>query len=323
KKNNFPPLTKEQEDQIREYYRGCPDFSTIYNRVCTARSGVFYPNYMPDDLYYGYIEPYYVDREAARYIDNKTFYYSIFAGEKMPELIVMRQGTLWLGPDSMPIDRKKVIRYIQDSEGELVLKIAENSERGQGVYVLREGTKVEDFKNAVRHIKSDIVVQKLIKQHPVTAEFHPWSVNSFRVATFLKQDGPVVTAKCFRIGGSKSRTDNIATGGFFLGFDDDGITKDRGMIKNGGVIYEHPDLHTQFAGVKLPSVEKVFDMAKRLHLRVPKFRIVSWDIGVDDEGEAVLIEANLSLGEISGVQACSGPIFGDLTRDICKEVFDL
>jgi hypothetical protein len=51
------------------------------------------------------------------------------------------------------------------------------------------------------------------------------------------------------------------------------------------------------------------------------FRMISWDVAIDEQGEAVLIEANLTLGGISDVQMCSGPLFGRDTKKILDEVF--
>ena len=51
------------------------------------------------------------------------------------------------------------------------------------------------------------------------------------------------------------------------------------------------------------------------------FRLVAWDVTIDEQGEAVLIEANLTLGGINDVQMCSGPLFGKDTKKILDEVF--
>ena len=50
-------------------------------------------------------------------------------------------------------------------------------------------------------------------------------------------------------------------------------------------------------------------------------RLVSWDIAIDDGGEAVLIECNLTLGSCDNVQAVNGPYFGSFTRRILDEVY--
>jgi hypothetical protein len=55
---------------------------------------------------------------------------------------------------------------------------------------------------------------------------------------------------------------------------------------------------------------------------IPHFKLVSWDIAIDDTNEAVLIEANMRKGGIDIIQFNSGPIFGDLTERVLDEVFE-
>ena len=54
---------------------------------------------------------------------------------------------------------------------------------------------------------------------------------------------------------------------------------------------------------------------------MPHFRLVSWDISVDEAGDPVLIETNLNYGELEFHQLCNGPVFGEDTRQILDEVF--
>ena len=66
---------------------------------------------------------------------------------------------------------------------------------------------------------------------------------------------------------------------------------------------------------------QVCELVQKAHLCVPHFRLVSWDIAVNEKGEAVLIEANLSLGGIQNRQSIQGPIFGEDTKRILDEVY--
>ena len=54
---------------------------------------------------------------------------------------------------------------------------------------------------------------------------------------------------------------------------------------------------------------------------VPFTKLCSWDIAIRKDGIPVLIEANMTFGEIDFHQMCNGPILGDLTEDILNEVF--
>ena len=52
-----------------------------------------------------------------------------------------------------------------------------------------------------------------------------------------------------------------------------------------------------------------------MHLRVPYVRMISWDIALDDSDWPTLIEVNFA-GMIQLHEAVTGPLFGDLTKEI-------
>lgn len=54
---------------------------------------------------------------------------------------------------------------------------------------------------------------------------------------------------------------------------------------------------------------------------MPHFRLVSWDIAVDNENNPVLVECNLKFGQLDFHQLNNGPLFGDDTEIILDEVF--
>ena len=265
KQHHYPKLTDAQEEEIREYYSGCPKFDTIYHRVYYGRVGRVEPSYMPEELYYGYIEPYMVRRQAARYIDNKTYYGRMFDDIKQPETIVMRMGTVWYGSAALagkvrksgdggtrstdvciPIATNEVPAFLRAAGSEIVLKIAENSEEGAGVFFLSKEDPVSDFKRVIKDIKNDVVVQRVVNQHPAFTALHPQSVNTLRIMSYLdisqnRRPEVKILATAVRFGVGDSRVDNVTSGGFFLGVDEDGNTLGTGSGNRGRVIYEHPE----------------------------------------------------------------------------------
>lgn len=49
--------------------------------------------------------------------------------------------------------------------------------------------------------------------------------------------------------------------------------------------------------------------------------MISWDIATDENGQPIMIEANLTNGELDFHQLCNGPLFGDDAPKILKKVF--
>ena len=316
---NLPKLTAEQKKQIKKFYSPYVMFMTTrYHRLYTANYGEFHPEFFPEEFYAMYIDRYYSDREEARYLDNKCYYYRIFSNVHMPELIAMRIGTTWLNADQEPITQQQASLLVI-KEKEAVVKKAVNSEGGFGVSFVKGEELYNTFTDTMNSIGCDVVIQKPVKQHSSFAALHPDSVNTIRVVSLLRSDNVKIYAAALKIGTGGSRTDNGCQGGIYCGLNSDGSLKNYGILDNGTLLYEHPDLHYKFSEKKLCHLDRVFELVKKAHPFMGHFRLISWDVTVDENGDAVLIEANLSLGGINDVQMCCGPLFGEDTKAILDE----
>jgi len=83
----------------------------------------------------------------------------------------------------------------------------------------------------------------------------------------------------------------------------------------------HPSSGVRYEGFSVPSYDKAVALVKRAHPLIGHFRLVSWDIAIDRDGDAMLIEANMRKGGINLHQFDNGPLFGDLTERVLNEVF--
>lgn len=316
----LPRLTHAQKKAVKQFYSPYVRFMTKrYHRLYTSKSGRFYPEYMPEEFYMMQIDRYFSDRQEAIYLDHKCYYYRLFANVKQPELIAMRIGSTWLDGELNPVNARAVLA-LAGREPELVVKRAVNSQGGCGVHFINGPHMVQDFRSIMRGIKCDVVVQRPVRQHPLLAQMHPQSVNTMRIVSLLTKDHVKIYAAALKIGVGDSRTDNGCQGGVYCGLKPDGSLKDYGLLDNGTVLYEHPDLHYSFSGKQVPCFQKAIRLVKQAHAFMGHFRLVSWDVTIDEEGDAVLIEANLSLGGINDVQMCCGPLFGKDTKKILDEV---
>ena len=90
-----------------------------------------------------------------------------------------------------------------------------------------------------------------------------------------------------------------------------------------GDIYRknHPTSNIPFSTVNIPNIDEIVRETRGLHSQIPMFRLVSWDWAVDAFETPVLIEANLCNGELDFHQLNNGPVFGNDTESILKEVF--
>ena len=73
--------------------------------------------------------------------------------------------------------------------------------------------------------------------------------------------------------------------------------------------------------IRYRGFEKAKELVKKAHPMVPHFKLVSWDIAIDEDEKPILIEANLAKGSSEFHQLNNGPLFGEDTKKILDEVF--
>lgn len=61
-------------------------------------------------------------------------------------------------------------------------------------------------------------------------------------------------------------------------------------------------------------------MVKELHNQLDYFKLVSWDIAMDEDNQSLLIELNVKSQEINFHQFSNGPLFGKFTREVHKMI---
>ncbi len=318
----FRALTAGQKRAVRDFY--APWFyrlSVRHHRIYSDGSEKgFSPAYIPQDIFMLYIDRYFSDRAAARYIDNKCYYYRFFSNVRQPELVAMRVGNSWLDGKLQLVPAKRV-RQLADCEEEIVVKRAVNSEAGSGVYFLQGGNLGEQLEALMRDIPCDTVIQRPIRQHATLAALHRESVNTIRVVSLLTEEKVKIYAASVKIGRGESRTDNAGSGGLFCRVHRDGRLGRVGVLPDGTTTEVHPELGYRFADLSIAHMDRVIRLVKEAHGIMGNFRLIAWDVTVDEAGHAVLVEANLSLGGIKGIQMSGGPMFGADTKKILNEVF--
>ncbi|MCR5746793.1 MAG: hypothetical protein K6G03_03725 [Lachnospiraceae bacterium] len=317
---NCPDLTEEEKRRIKEYFKRYSKVDYLYHRGYKARSGKFYVDYMPDDIYFGRVEPYFTDRLYSKYLDNKCLYYSFFSNVRQPGMIAMRIGNEWVDETFSMISTDRVIELV-DAKDSCVIKKATESEGGYGVVFLEGDDKISSLKKVITSNKTDLVIQDTIRQHPAYSRLNESSVNTLRIMSLLTKDGVKILAGAVRIGTKGGRVDNLSNGGVFCGIDNNGQMTDIGLLDDGSVIKRHPDHGYLFADIVLPHYDKAVQLIKDAHGIMGHNKIASWDIAIDDTGEAVLVETNLALGTIFSMQVCCGPLFGKDTKKILEEVY--
>ena len=313
------PAEKAAVDQLyKPYMKGLPiDLSYIFHTFYKEKTGSFSELWLPDDLYYCFIDPYYNNWESARVIDNKCLYGLYWPDVRQPEKVADRIGGIWKTGDTL-LRLEEVLERMA-SEPEVVIKKATESEGGHGVCFC-PGRDKEKALEIFSEITGDIVIQKVLTQHPQLAALNPTSVNTIRIVSLLKDNSVQVCSILLRMGLNSSRVDNLCSGGITCGITESGLLKKYAYRADGERFTVHPDTGIAFEGYPIPSYRKAMDLVVSIAPRLPQFRLVSWDVAIDEQGETVFIEGNLKYGQLDLHQLNNGPLFGEDTKAILSEV---
>ena len=139
--------------------------------------------------------------------------------------------------------------------------------------------------------------------------------------TFYYNDEVHVLSSVLRMGRDGARVDNASSGGIFCGIDADGTLKECAYDTKGNRWTQHPQ-GTIFKGLKITGYEKCCELVKSLAGRFcTTSKLLSWDLAVGEDGEPVVIEVNMTFGQVDFHQMCNGPIFGELTGEVLSQVF--
>lgn len=316
-------LSKEQLRQVQDFWKPYGKFSTAFHRFYAEKTGDFSPEYLPTDIYLNVVDEYFNNRQESQVLDNKCYYPMLFnaADIRQPKTVALRMNGFWYDENMTMIDGD-TLREILNQHAVVFVKKATRSCGGKGVLYI-DSAAGELYLQVMEGTKSwqeDIMIQLPVKQHELISAINESSVNTFRIISLLTNEGVKIYTISLRMGMAGVRVDNASGGGVACGVTEDGCLKKYAYRISGERFLKHPTSDLVFEGYKLPGVESVKRMVEKAHKMVPHFRLVTWDIAVDESGEAVLIEANFAKGGIEFPQLTNGPLFGEDTKKIMDEV---
>ena len=312
-------LTKQEKKQILDFYKPYRKVDTIFHAYYKEKTGVFNVENLPVDFYINKVDEYFNDRNASHVMDNKCLYSRLFPGISVLESVACRMSGFWYDGNMQMITKAEWIDLVA-KEDAIFIKAATDSCGGKGVAYIEKG-QTDELNKFIEKQSGDLVVQRPFVQHPSIAQLNPSSVNTLRILSLLTETGVKFYSSIIRIGVGNTKVDNASQGGIFCGINDDGSLKDTAYRLTGESFKSHPDNGTTFSGYKLVGYDKARELIEKAHPMVPSFRMISWDIVIDESGEAHILEANFAKGGLNSHQLSNGPLFGEDTKKILDEVF--
>lgn len=314
------PLTEKQLIELNSFWNKFIGIDSLEHLFYYNATDIFDVRYIPSSIHYTIIDKYFNNWEKAKVIDNKAEYGRLFPGVLQPDTILIRCNSFWYKDESIISDSEITDEILLNTP--CFLKLATDSEGGKGVYYIDDSYTKQDIVKLIDEIKGDIIVQKALIQSPELSAMNASSVNTIRIMTLLNLDGSVkLCSSCLRMGLDGAKVDNASSGGVVAGINEDGTLKKYAYKPTGEKFIKHPTSGVIFENFAIPNFAKCKKLVVDLAPQYPYFRLISWDIALNYANEPVLIEANLFSGELDFHQLNNGPIFGEDTERILKEVF--
>lgn len=314
-------LSKEQKKEIKNYWKPYKKISSKWCRYYVAKNGKFDPRYIPNTLYYTKIDQYFNSRKLGYGFNDKNYYSTVFNDIKQPTTVLRKIGILLFDEDYKLVDIQKALELIKTLD-EVVIKPSQESGSGRGIGFHNTKDDIEKIRLLLEDKKEkDFIIQGVVNQHPDLAKVHKDSLNTLRIVSLLMDDGVYILSSVLRMGVNSSRIDNVTAGGISAKINFDGTLDKYAYTYFTGERFEKHPQGLVFEGYQIPYFEKVIETVKKAAQRIGNFRLVSWDMSIDKDGDVVLIEANMRKGGINLHQFDNGPLFGDLTDRVLKEVF--
>ena len=326
---NKVSLTREQKKQIDVF------FTTNYGKrisyrwhmIYTAISGKFDYRFFPEYLYAPDFQMISNDPDYYNGLQDKNILPRIVKGSglniKTPAVIFSCSNGIITNADNRVMAEKEMLAELYGMDS-FFIKPSINSNSGIGCELITKrgdniGNYAEVVKSSVLSHGKDFIIQKPLINQDDIAQINPTSVNSFRIISFIIDGQINVSPIILRVGRNDSCCDNAHSGGLFVAVSDDGEIISNGKTEFGEDVEIHPNSNIHFKGYKIKNVYKITNAAKELAALFPHVGVIDWDFILDEEGEPVVVEANMMYGSVWLIQMAHGEsVFGDKTARVLQ-----
>lgn len=285
-----------------------------------SKNGIASPYYIPSNIWFSRLcrKLNSLDRFGWPLFQDKNYLDMVFNGIRQPEIIVRNISGQYLDSEYNCISPTQATELCMDNQ-ELIIKPSISSKHANGVEFFSGSDIYRDkILDLFQTKKSDFVIQRVIHQHHKMAELNPDSINTVRLLTLLWNGKATLLGSLVRVGVKGCRVDNPhASNGVSCVLSAEGKMIDTAYDRDWNPKTNLPNGKSPL-GFQVPYYDQIVNTVKLLHFKIPHFRLVGWDMTVSEEGEPILIEANMDYPEIYFHQLGGGPIFAD--TDLFNEI---
>ena len=316
-------LSREQKEEVQHYYMDLigQKVDLYSHEYFYSRTGFFTRDYVPTNLYHSELVPKANDHSMAKAYCDKNVCDLLFPNENVAHYYLKNINGFYYF-EGKAVSYEEAVADCRNLK-EVIVKPALRS-KGKGVQLMNftEGVneKGETVEQVFSQYKRDFLFQRRVHQHPDMAALNPSSLNTIRVLSYRSENEVLIIYSVIRIGRMGQIIDNQCAGGISTTITEDGKL---GRVAFGGYSTDNilkTDSGIVLDGYQVPSYDKAIEMVKRMHLNLPYFRLIGWDVAIEEDGRPVLIEINTNPG-LSQSAFKSG--MGKYTERVIRELWPL
>lgn len=315
-------LTSEQKKEVQDFYKSLigKEIPLYCHEYFYSRTGHFTKEYVPNNVYHCELVPKANVHRLQGAFGDKNMCDFFFPGENIVHSILKNMNGYYYY-EGRPVSEDEAISLCQNMENVIIKPSKESKGHGVQFFSVKDGvTSINGrtISQLFKEYNKNFLIQDWVKQHKDMAALNPTSVNTLRILSYRSGMEVLIIYSVVRIGRTGSVIDNQCAGGISTTISKDGKL---GKYAFGGYASDNidkTDTGIVLDGYQLPSYDKAIEMVKRLHLKLPFFNIVGWDVAIQEDGEPVLIEFNTNPG-LSQSAFKSG--MGEYTERIIRELW--
>lgn len=311
-------LDKPQKKAIQSYYQkfGYKKIYTGYHRIITSINEQFSERYIPEDLFHADILPKLNNFEHSKSWGDKSIFGRLFVNVRFPDTLIYNINGVFYDELYKKISREKAVTVLEDLN-DFVIKPSLETGSGKGVMYYTRPFNVE---NVFDIYKKNYVIQKRIVQHEFYNMLNKSSINSLKIISLFWEDEIHILSSLIRVGSTGSFTDNVSSGNaYMINVNHQGYLHGNKFNFYGNILGKS-HLHNEYYCKTIPGYVEAINLIKKMHINIPYFKLISWDIAIDGNCEPIIIEYNLKAPDAKMHQIYNGPLFGDLTEQILEFV---
>ena len=263
-----------------------------------SRTGYFTKEYIPNGFYNCELIPRANIHQLKGPYSDKNMCDFLFPGENIVHSILKNMYGYYYY-EGRAVSEEEAIKLCQNLEKVIIKPSKEAEGRGVRLFSSKNGiTDIDGMSVAqlFKEYKRNFMIQEWVKQHDDMAALNPTSVNTIRILSYRSGMEVLIIYAVVRIGRKGSVIDNQCAAGISTTISKDGYLNKEAFGGFSEDNIERTDTGIVLEGYKLPSYDKAVEMVKRLHLKLPFFDLVGWDVAIQENGEPVLIEFNSNPG---------------------------